>query len=151
MTEKNDPEEIPIAEFTALLGGHVTIENVRGRIRRGSLRAYQDPDGEWLIPKAELERLLADVEPCNNCASPATSYLIVKYHHHHRVEFTLCHSCTQQAETAYSRKGGVLEVVTYPLLGEGWLKPQRPPLIPLRCGDPSTGRESVARCGQVTT
>jgi hypothetical protein len=123
MTEKDYPEEFTVAEFTALLGGRVTIENVRGRIRRGSLIADQDEDGAWYIPRAELERVMAEVEPCNNCESPATSYFIVKYHHHHRVEFTLCESCAQQAEIAYSRKGGVLEVVTYPLLGEGWLNP----------------------------
>lgn len=123
MTEKNNLEEFTIDEFTALLGSRVTIENVRGRIRRGSLIAYQDENGEWYIPRTELKRLMTEVEPCNNCAGPATSYFIVKYHHHHRVEFTLCDSCAQQAEIAYSRRGGVLEVVTYPLLGEGWLKP----------------------------
>jgi len=100
----------------------VTSENVRGRIRRGSLAAYQDEDGEWYIPGAELERILTEVEPCANCTASATSYVIVKYHHHHRVEFILCDRCAQQAETAYRRKGGVLEVVAYPLLSEGWLK-----------------------------
>ena len=71
---------------------------------------------------AELERIMADVEPCSNCTARATSYVIVKYHHHHRVEFTLCDSCAQGAEAAYSRKGGVLEVVAYPLQSEAWLK-----------------------------
>jgi hypothetical protein len=122
MTEKNHQEAVTISEFVALLGGRVTIGNVHGRIRRGSLSAYQDESGAWYIPKPELERIRAEVEPCDNCAAPATSLVIVKYHHHHRVEFILCDSCAQQAQTAYSRKGGVLEVVTYPLLGEGWLK-----------------------------
>ena len=122
MTEEDYQEAFTVSEFVALLGGRVTTGNVRGRIRRGSLSAYQDQDGEWYIPKAELERIMAEVEPCDNCAALATSFVIVKYHHHHRVEFTLCDSCAQQAQTAYSRKGGVLEVVTYPLLSEGWLK-----------------------------
>ena len=113
---------ITVSEFIALLDGRVTIGNVHGRIRRGSLSAYQDENGEWCIPKAEVERIMAEVEPCNNCAASATSFVIVKYYHHHRVEFTLCDGCAQQAQTAYSRRGGVLEVVTYPLLSEGWLK-----------------------------
>lgn len=122
MTEKNHQEAITVSEFVALLGGRVTVGNVHGRIRRGSLSAYQDENGEWFIPKAELERIMTEVEPCANCEALATSFVIVKYHQHHRVEFTLCDSCAQQAQIAYSRKGGVLEVVTYPLLSEGWLK-----------------------------
>ena len=122
MAEKNHQEAITVSEFVALLGDHVTIGHVQGRIRRGSLSAFQGENGEWYIPKAELARIMAEVEPCNNCAAVATSFVIVKYHQHHRVEFTLCDGCAQQAQTAYSRKGGVLEVVAYPLLSEGWLK-----------------------------
>ena len=122
MAEKKHQDTVTVSEFVALLDGRVTVGNVHGRIRRGSLSAYQDEKGEWCISKAELERIMAEVEPCDNCATLATSLVIVKYHQHHRVEFTLCDSCAHQAQAAYSRKGGVLEVVTYPLLGEGWLK-----------------------------
>jgi len=120
--KKNVDEVLTISEFVTALGGEISIENVLGRIRRGSLSAYQNINGEWNIPLTELERIKAEVEPCNNCSDVATSYVIVKYHHHQRVEFTLCDECAQQAEAAYSRKGGVLEIITYPLLGEGWLK-----------------------------
>jgi hypothetical protein len=122
MAEKDHQEAITVAEFVAQLGGRVTIGNVQGRIRRGSLAAYQDENGEWHIPRSELKRIIADVESCDNCSALASSFVIVKYHQHHRVEFALCDRCAQQAQSAYSRRGGVLEVVTYPLLGEGWLK-----------------------------
>jgi hypothetical protein len=51
MAEKNHQEAIKISEFIALLGGRMTIGNVHGRIRRGSLSAYQDENCEWYIRK----------------------------------------------------------------------------------------------------
>ena len=108
MAEKNHQEAVTVSKFIALLGGRVTVGNVNGRIRRGSLSAYQDENGEWYIPQAELERIMAEIEPCNNCAALATSFVIVKYHQHHRVEFILCDSCAQQAQTAYSREAGCI-------------------------------------------
>lgn len=125
MTEENHQKSVTMAEFVAFVDDRVTIENVRARIRRGSLTAYRNEAGEWMIPQLELERVLVDVEPCHNCAESATSFVIVKYHHHQRVEFSLCDRCAQKAEIAYSRKGGVLEVVTYPLQSEGWLKQKK--------------------------
>ena len=122
MADKDHQEAITVAEFVAQLGQRVTIGNVHGRICRGSLAAYQDENGDWYVPRSELERIVAEVGPCDNCSAQASSFVIVKYHQHHRVEFALCDSCAQQAQSAYSRRGGVLEVVTYPLLGEGWLK-----------------------------
>ena len=123
MTEIHNSEALTLAEIVASLDGRTTKENILARVHRGSLSAFQDENGTWFIPQDELERLLAEVEPCHNCEAQATSYVIVKYHQHHRVEFSLCEECAQQAHAAYSRKGGVLEVVVYPLLGEGWLKP----------------------------
>lgn len=114
---------INAAEAAKILGNGVTIENVHGRIRRGSLEAYKNEQGNWRIPIAELRRVLDEVEACGNCSNLATSFVIIKYHHHNRVEFALCDKCTRKAQLAYSRQGGVLEIVTFPLLSEGWKKP----------------------------
>ena len=84
MTEPKDTVVLAIREFVALLNYGVNSKHVWARIRRGSLEADQDDTGQWYIPLSELERLLAEVEPCHNCDGQATSYVIVKYHHHHR-------------------------------------------------------------------
>ena len=116
-------EAITLSELVHILGNGVTRENIRGRIRRGSLTAHQDAQGEWYVTEGEVKRIVKEVESCQNCSNLATNFVIVKYHHHHRVEFILCPDCAQKAQSAYSRRGGVLEIVVYPLQGEGWIKP----------------------------
>jgi hypothetical protein len=116
-------EAIALSESVHLLGNGVTLENLRARIHRGSLAAYQDERGDWYVTKSEVKRITEEVESCHSCSNLATSYGIVKYHHHHRIEFMLCPDCAQKAQAAYSRKGGVIEIVAYPLQGEGWMKP----------------------------
>jgi hypothetical protein len=116
-------EAITLSALVHVLGNGVTLENFRARIHRGSLAAYQDEQGDWYVPRSEVERITEEVESCQSCSNLATSYIIVKYHHHHRIEFMLCPDCAQKAQSAYSRKGGVLEIVAYPLQGEGWMKP----------------------------
>jgi hypothetical protein len=116
-------ETVGIREAAEMLGAGVTPENVRGRIRRGSLRAHKDESQEWRVAVPDLQQILEEIEPCGNCDEPATRYVIVKYPHHDRIEFPLCAKCADQAEAAYSRQGNVLETIVYPLLGEGWLKP----------------------------
>ncbi len=109
------------AEAADYLGTGITATNLFARIRRGSVTAVPHND-TITIPQSELDRLIREVDPCADCGQPATTYLIVKYHHHDRVEFSLCNHHANTAQMAYGRKGGVLEVVAYPLLGEGWLK-----------------------------
>jgi len=115
-------EAITIAETAEILSHGVTPENIYGRILRGTLSAYQAEGGEWYVPIAEINRIVNEVEMCGNCSNKGTSFVIVKYHHHNRVEFTLCDWCAEKAEKAYSKRGGgVLEIVSYPLFGEGWM------------------------------
>ena len=116
-------EAITLSELVQRLGNGVTLANLRGRIRRGSLAAHEGERGELYVTQSEVERILEEVESCQSCSNAATSFIIVKYHHHHRVEFILCSDCAQQAQAAYGRQGGVLEIVVYPLQGEGWIKP----------------------------
>ena len=123
MMRDEETEAVNVAEAAEILGKGVTVADVHGRIRRGSLDAYKDEQGNWCIPTAELQRVLDQVEVCGSCMNLATSYVIIKYHHHHRVEFILCDECARKTQLAYSRRGGVLEIVAYPLLGEGWKKP----------------------------
>ena len=118
------PKTVSVSEAAEILGNGVTKENVRARIRRGSLEATKDNGGKWRISTHVLQTVLNEVEPCNNCNQNATSYVIIKYPHHDRVEFALCEVCAEEAEKAYSRQGRVLEVIGYPILGEGWLKPR---------------------------
>ena len=118
--KKNDNQLTP-HEAAVYLGTGITPANIFARIRRGSLTAVSQND-TLTIPQSELDRLLREVDPCADCGQPATTYLIIKYHHHERVEFSLCDFHANTAQMAYGRKGGVIEVVTYPLLGEGWLK-----------------------------
>ncbi|MCP5099331.1 MAG: hypothetical protein GY943_27575 [Chloroflexi bacterium] len=114
---------VSAAEAAEKLGNGVSLEDVYGRIRRGTLSASKDEWGNWRIPIANLTQILNDIEDCGSCSNLATSYVIVKYHHHNRVEFTLCDDCAKKAHVAYGRRGGVLEIITYPLLSEGWRKP----------------------------
>ena len=116
----NDESTCSAAEAARRLGEGVSLEDVYGRIRRGSLAAEQDESGSWRVSLVSLNQILANVEQCESCSNSATSYIIVKYHHHERIEFELCDVCAKKAQVAYGRRGGVLEVVTYPLLGEGW-------------------------------
>jgi hypothetical protein len=113
---------VDIYQAAKILGQGVTSDNIHARIRRGTLKAYQDDDGEWHIPTAELNRIQQELENCGNCTQPATSFIIVKYHNHVRVEFILCENCGTSAEKAYSKNGGVLEVVSYPIRSEGWMR-----------------------------
>ena len=115
-------DALTLAELARMLGNGVTPANLRGRIRRGSLAAFLNAQGEWLVNRREARKIMEEVEPCQSCPDLAASFVIVKYHQHHRVEFTLCPDCAQKAQSAYSRQGGVLEVVVYPLHGEGWMK-----------------------------
>lgn len=114
---------VPVAEAMKILGHGVTLANVHGRIRRGSLEACKNEQGEWRISLTDLKRILDEVEVCGSCPNLATSFIIIKYHHHIRIEFTLCDECAAKAQLAYSRQGGVLEIVAFPLLREGWKKP----------------------------
>jgi hypothetical protein len=108
-------------EAAVYFGIGITAANIYARIRRGSITAVSH-NNTATIPQAELDRLIRDVDPCADCGQPATTYLIIKYHDHDRVEFSLCDYHANTAQMAYGRKGGVLEVVAFPLLGEGWLK-----------------------------
>lgn len=116
-------EDVSVPEAVKKLGSGVTLENVYGRIRRGSLNAYKNEQGDWRISVADLKKVLDEVEACGSCSNLATSFVIIKYHNHNRVEFALCDECAGKAQLAYSRQGGVLEIVTFPLLGEGWKMP----------------------------
>jgi hypothetical protein len=118
-----DEEVTTISEAAKMLGNGVTVENVYARIRRGSLEACQDERGEFHILLAEIHRVFEEAETCGNCSNLAASLVIIKYHHHDRVEFTLCAECANKTYSAYRRQGGVLEIVVYPLFGEGWMKP----------------------------
>jgi len=114
---------VRISEAALMLGNGLTPENVHGRIRRGTLEATKDELGEWRVSVAVIRRILDEVDPCSNCENSAVSLVIIKYHHHVREEFVLCVNCAQKAHSAYSRQGGVIEIVTFPFLGEGWKKP----------------------------
>ncbi len=114
---------VSVLEAAKTLGNGVTRENVHSRIRRGSLEGFKNEGGEWRVPVADLKSILEQAEDCGGCSNSATRYVIVKYHDHDRVEFALCDECAGKAQLAYGRHGGVLEIVTYPLLGEGWKMP----------------------------
>ena len=119
--DKNLDNLFTCQKAAAYLGNGITTANLFARIRRGSLTAVTQNDTIF-IPQTELDRIINEVDPCADCGQPATTYLIVKYHDHDRVEFSLCENHANTAQMAYGRKGGVLEIVAYPLLGEGWLK-----------------------------
>ena len=118
----NDLKTVDIYQAAQILGKGVSSDNIHARIRRGSLKAHKEKDGEWRIPTAELNRIQQEMENCGYCMQPATSFIIVKYHNHVRVEFILCENCATSAERAYSKNGGVLEVVSYPIHSEGWMR-----------------------------
>ncbi len=84
--------------------------------------AYQDEQGNWRIPLENITQILEDVEICGNCSNKATTFLIIKYPNHNRIEFSLCDACGRKAQAAYSRQGNVLEIVSFPLLSEAWMK-----------------------------
>jgi hypothetical protein len=112
------PESVSISEAATILGAGVTPQNVRSRILRGTLNAYKNNNDDWRVLVADLKRILKEVEACDNCAKPATTKIIVKYHFHDRVEFILCNECARTTASAYSQRGGVLEVAIHSLLGE---------------------------------
>ncbi len=116
-------EEIDTAAAAQLLGSGVTEWHVRARLRRGSLTGRRFSDGRWLVDSASIDESLASAGRCGGCESDATEYIIVKYPDHDRVEFSLCAAHARTAATSYGRQHAVLEVVTYPLQSEGWLKP----------------------------
>lgn len=121
MKQDNPGKLFTCAEAADYLGTGITPANLFARIRRGSITAVTHND-TITIPQSELDRLIGEVPPCTDCDKPATTYLIIKYHDHDRVDFSLCDYHANTAQMAYSRKGGVLEVVAFPWLGEGWLK-----------------------------
>jgi hypothetical protein len=121
------PDDAPFAwlsvsEVALLLGPGVTPENVRARIRRGTLHARRVEGGRWQVSRAEVERVRKEAGACSHCDREASTLVIVKYHYHERVEFALCGRCAATAEAAYGRQQGVLEVCAWPLHGEGWFR-----------------------------
>jgi len=104
-----------------MLGDDILPEDVYKRIQLGTLEAYKNDEDEWRLYVTDLKRILGEVEPCSNCSENATKLVIIKYHFHHHVRFVLCQKCAYAAQSAYSRKGGVIEIITFPLLGEGWI------------------------------
>ena len=119
----NIDDPITLEQVIDILGDGVTLENLRARIRRGSLEANRNERGQWYVTRRELTRLMEEVETCQSCTNPAASMVIVKYHHHERVEFALCPGCAAAAQAAYGRQGGVLEFSIFSLHGEGWMQP----------------------------
>ena len=115
--------EVDSAAAADLLGDGVTEAHVRARLRRRSLAGRQLADGSWLVVSASIDESLAAAGSCGGCDDAATEYMIVKYPHHDRVEFSLCAAHARTAALSYGRQHGVIEVVTYPLQSEGWLKP----------------------------
>jgi hypothetical protein len=114
------PESVSISEAATILGA--TPQSVRSRILRGTLKAYKNNNDDWCVFVADLKRILKEVEPCDNCTKPATTKIIVKYHFHDRVEFVLCNECAHSTASAYSQRGGVLEVAIHSILGEDWAR-----------------------------
>lgn len=115
---------VAVAIAAEMLGSDVTEAHIRARLRRGSLQGRLDTDGSWLVDSDSILDSLRSAGRCGACERDATEYVIVKYHHHERVEFSLCEQHGGEATLTYSRQGGVLEVVGYPLQSEGWLKPR---------------------------
>lgn len=113
---------VDISQAAEILGDGISADHIHARIRRGTISAQRSEDGKWRIDLTELQRIQDQGEYCGNCSQLATGFVIVKYHNHERVEFTLCENCANNAEKAYRKQGGVLEVVSFPLLSEGWLK-----------------------------
>ena len=122
-TSKQTSDALTLSQAAEMLGPGITSANIYARIRRGSLAAAKDAEGVWHIPRSEVQRTLEAVGNCAHCDQRATNHMIIKYHHHERVEFDLCDQCVLSAERAYRRQGGVLEIVVYPVIGEGWMKP----------------------------
>jgi len=112
--------DLPTA--AAMLGTGVSVALVRARLRRGSLAGVRLASGEWRVLAADLTRVLQDVDPCPACHAPATHLVIIKYHFHERLQFTLCEHHAKAAAATYRLKGGVLEVGLWPVLSEAWMK-----------------------------
>ena len=113
---------ISVKEATELLGPGVTVQNVVGMTKRGTLHGVNDENGQLMIDKYHLDEVIENREKCDACRKPGSQFVIVKYHHHVRVEFVSCEDCVIEAVNGYSRKGGVLEVVYFPLLSEAWYR-----------------------------
>jgi hypothetical protein len=120
----NDDPEATVDLHTAatMLGAGVSVALVHARIRRGSLVGVRLSSGEWRVLAADLKRVLEDVDLCPTCNAPATHLVIIKYHFHERLQFTLCEQHAKAAAATYRLKGGVLEVGLWPILSEAWMK-----------------------------
>ena len=118
----SEPTLISLENTALLLGEGVEARHVRARILRGTLSGEKQGD-DWFVSSESIHRALAAAPPCGACGLPSTTYVIVKYLHHDRVEFELCTAHGADAVLSYSRQGQVLEVVSYPYQSEGWLKP----------------------------
>ena len=113
---------VDLVTAAAILGMGVSAALVRARLRRGSLAGVRLASGEWRVLAADLRRVLADFDPCPTCHAPATHVVIIKYHFHERLQFTLCEAHAKAAAATYRLKGGVIEVGLWPLVSEAWMK-----------------------------
>lgn len=113
---------VDLSTAATLLGAGVSAALVRARLRRGSLAGVRLVSGEWRALAADLRRVLADFDPCPTCQAPATHLVIIKYHFHERLQFTLCEQHAQAAAATYRLKGGVIEVGLWPVVSEAWMK-----------------------------
>ncbi|MCP5099361.1 MAG: hypothetical protein GY943_27725, partial [Chloroflexi bacterium] len=52
---------VSAAEAAEKLGNGVSLEDIYGRIRRGTLSASKDEWGNWRIPIANLTQILNDI------------------------------------------------------------------------------------------
>lgn len=113
---------VDLSTAAAILGAGVSVALVRARLRRGSLAGVRLASGEWRVLAADLTRVLADFDPCPTCLAPATHLIIIKYHFHERLQFTLCEPHAKAAAATYRLKGGVLEVGLWPIVSEAWIE-----------------------------
>jgi hypothetical protein len=113
---------VDLSTAAAMLGTGVSTALVRARLRRGSLAGVRLASGEWRVLAADLTRVLADFDACPTCHAPATHLVIIKYHFHERLQFTLCEQHAKAAAATYRLKGGVIEVGLWPLVSEAWMK-----------------------------
>lgn len=118
-----DRQLVSTDQAADLLGDGVEARHVRARLLRGSLQGVQTDTG-WFVRLESINQELAATPLCEACRLPSTTYVIVKYPHHDRVEFELCTTHGADAVLSYGRQGQVLEVVSFPYQSEGWLKPR---------------------------